>query len=155
MARDHFAYVGAHRKCIDEIDQCKKEIWNIILDSKTDHATRIQALKEMHSLSKTYTLLIRDVPFITNISKRYDKEILNSIYNDFSYNKLYSNKSNSIINKNRIVDERNLNTIGTSGNQSNFADIQDSHITNTVESSNEYENWDDRLTKAILAQNQD
>jgi len=100
MARDHFAYVGAHRKCIDEIDQCKKEIWNIILDSKTDHATRIQALKEMHSLSKTYTLLIRDVPFITNISKRYDKDILNSNYNNLSNYRIYSSKPNQTLDNN-------------------------------------------------------
>jgi hypothetical protein len=26
MAKDHFAYVGAYRKCIDEIEQYKKEI---------------------------------------------------------------------------------------------------------------------------------
>src|SRR5690348_4979715 len=69
MAKDHFAYVGAYRKCIDEISQYKKEVWDIVLDLKTDHNTRIQALKELHSLSKTYTLLIKDIPFVTNISK--------------------------------------------------------------------------------------
>jgi hypothetical protein len=41
MAHDHFAYVGAYRKCIDEITQYKKEIWNIDIDSKTDHSVRI------------------------------------------------------------------------------------------------------------------
>jgi len=84
MAHDHFAYVGAYRKCIDEISQYKKEIWNIVIDSKIDQTTRIQALKELRSLSKTYTLLIKDIPFVTNISKYYDKDIINSIYNNLS-----------------------------------------------------------------------
>ena len=82
MARDHFAYVGAYRKCIDEIEQYKKEIWNIVMDSKTDSSTKIQALKELHSLSKTYTLLIKDIPFVTNISKDYDKDILDLNYDN-------------------------------------------------------------------------
>jgi hypothetical protein len=50
MAKDHFAYVGAYRKCIDEIEQYKKEIWNIIMDLKTTQETRIQAFKELHNL---------------------------------------------------------------------------------------------------------
>jgi len=50
MAHNHFAYVGGYRKCINEIAQYKKEVWNIVIDSKTDHTTRIQALKEIHNL---------------------------------------------------------------------------------------------------------
>jgi hypothetical protein len=45
MAHDHFAYVGAYRKCIDEIAQYKKELWNMVIDSKTDNSTRVQALR--------------------------------------------------------------------------------------------------------------
>jgi hypothetical protein len=71
MTKDHFAYVGAYRKCIDEIEQYKKEMWNIIMDSKTTQETKIQAMKELHSLSKTYTLLIKDLPFVTNLSKYF------------------------------------------------------------------------------------
>ena len=126
----------------------KKELWNMILDSKTDHSTRIQALKELHSLSKTYTLIIKDIPFVINISKYYDKEILNSNNYDLSNsNKTYSSNCN----KNQI-DKRNLNRVENPGNQSDFADLKDSHITNTVNNSNEYENREDRLTKALRAQ---
>ena len=39
MARDHFAYIGAYRKCIDEIEQLKKEMWNIMMDSKAEMYT--------------------------------------------------------------------------------------------------------------------
>lgn len=81
MARDHFAYVGAYRKCIDEIEQLKKELWKIIMDTKVEMYNRIQATKELHSLSKTYTLLIKDLPFVTNLSKFYDDAALDSNYN--------------------------------------------------------------------------
>jgi len=43
MAHDNFAYVGAYRKCIDEIAQYKKDVWNLVLNSKTDYSFRIQA----------------------------------------------------------------------------------------------------------------
>ena len=43
MAHDHFAYVGAYHKCIDEIAEYKKEVWSLVLDSKTDYSFRIQA----------------------------------------------------------------------------------------------------------------
>ena len=76
MARDHFAYVGAYRKCIDELDLLKKETWSILMDPNTTKETKILATKELHSLCKTYTLLIKDIPFITNISKYYDQDIL-------------------------------------------------------------------------------
>jgi len=130
MARDHFAYVGAYRKCIDEIAQYKKEVWNIVLDSKTDHSTRIQALKELHSLSKTYTLLIKDIPFVTNISKDYDKDIINSNYGDLSNPKAtYSNYDN-------YTNERNSNTLTDLGNESDLNCLKDSHITDTINSLN-------------------
>ena len=54
MAKDHFAYVAVHRKCIDEIEQLKKEMWNIIMDTKAEIYSRIQA-------SKRITQPIKDV----------------------------------------------------------------------------------------------
>ncbi len=101
MAKDHFAYVGAYRKCIDEIEQYKREMWSIIMDSKTEHYTRIQAFKELHNLSKTYTLLIKDLPFITNISKYYDKDIINSNYNNLLQStRICSNDNNQVVDRN-------------------------------------------------------
>ena len=48
---------------------------------------RFMATKELHSLSKTYTLLlIKDLPFVTNLSKFYDQDMLNSNYNNYHYN---------------------------------------------------------------------
>jgi hypothetical protein len=142
MAHDHFAYVGAYRKCIDEISQYKKELWNIVIDSKTDHHTRIQALKELHSLSKTYTLLIKDIPFVTNISKCYDKDILNSNYNGLPYLNNNHQKFHNGINSNKTRE---------SFNQFDFTDIKDSHITDTINSLNGLSNQD-KLSKALQSQ---
>jgi len=145
MARDHFAYVGAYRKCIDEISQYKKEVWSMVIDSKTDHSVRIQALKELHSLSKTYTLLIKDIPFVTNISKDYDKDIINSNYGDLSNPKeTYSNYDNQ-------VNERNSNTITDLGNESDFNCLKNSHISDTINSSDGVKNREE-LAKALRAQ---
>jgi hypothetical protein len=142
MAREHFAYVGAYRKCIDEISQYKKELWNMVIDSKTDNTVRIQALKELHSLSKTYTLLIKDIPFVTNISKDYDKDIINSNYTGSQY-----------LNNNHQKLHNGINSIKTreSYNQFDFADMKDSHITDTINSLNGLSNQDE-LSKALLAQ---
>jgi hypothetical protein len=100
MAKDHFAYIGVHRKCIDEIEQLKKEMWKIIMDSKAEMHVRVQASKEMHSLSKTSVLLLRDLPFVTNLSKMYDEDTLNSIYDNDS---LQSNNEHSYGNLQEIA----------------------------------------------------
>jgi hypothetical protein len=94
MARDHFAYVGAYRKCIDELDLLKKETWNILMDSATTKETKILATKELHNLCKTYTLLIRDLPFVTNLSKFYDEDLIGSSYNNITQSENeYSNRN--------------------------------------------------------------
>jgi hypothetical protein len=66
------------------------------MDSKVEMYSRIQATKELHSLSKTSVLLFRDLPFVTNLSKFYDDDTLNSIYNDSlqSRKNEYSNRNN-------------------------------------------------------------
>jgi hypothetical protein len=122
----NFAYVAAYRKCIDEISQYKKEVWNMVIDSKTDHSLRIQAIKELHSLSKSYTLLIKDIPFVTNISKDYDKEILDSNYSNLS------------VNNNRMDNPRFKKNHFTEDCQFDYPDIEDSHITDTINSLNKY-----------------
>ncbi len=159
MAKDHFAYVGVYRKCIDEIEQYKREMWNIIMDSKTEHYTRIQALKELHRLSKTYTLLIKDLPFITNLSKYYDKDILNTNYNDFKCSKItYSNNNNQALDKN-LIDEKNLSRPESSDNQFNFNDIKDEntlldHSGLKVDSkdSDKYKQIDDKIMEDMQRQ---
>ena len=56
MAKDHFAYVGAYRKCIDEIEQLKKEMWTIIMDIKAEMYTKFLP-------PKNSTACVRRLPF--------------------------------------------------------------------------------------------
>jgi hypothetical protein len=158
MAKDHFAYVEAYRKCIDEIQQYKKEIWNIVMDSKTEHYTRIQALKELHSLSKTYTLLIKDLPFVTNLSKYYDKDILISNYTDSSSSRTYSNNNNRLTCKNLDV-EKHSNKLESLDNQYIFNDMKDENallydrcLKIDSRDSSKYKQIDDDVMKAMQAQ---
>lgn len=72
LAKDHFAYVSAYRKAIDETSLYKQELWKLYIDKKTTQSERIQISKELHSLTKTYTLLLRDLPFISNLTNYYD-----------------------------------------------------------------------------------
>ena len=58
MAKDHFAYVIAYRKYIDEIEQYKKETWNIVMDSKTTPETKIKHLKNYIGYQKRILSLI-------------------------------------------------------------------------------------------------
>jgi hypothetical protein len=48
------------------------------VDKKTTPSERIQISKELHSLTKTYTLLLRDLPFISNLTNYYDIGFFNS-----------------------------------------------------------------------------
>lgn len=76
LAKDHFAYVGVHRKAIDELDQCKKELWTMFMNSNATNMEKIQILKELHNLTKTHVLLLRDLPFVTNLSKYYNLDLV-------------------------------------------------------------------------------
>jgi hypothetical protein len=76
MAKDHFSYIGIHRDALDEIQQLKKEIWKIILHSKSINLVKIPAVKELYSLVKTKVLILIDLPFITRTSKYYDLSII-------------------------------------------------------------------------------
>ena len=42
LAKDHFAYVGVHRKAIDEIEQCKKELWSMMANPDTTNVEKVQ-----------------------------------------------------------------------------------------------------------------
>jgi len=72
LARDQYAYVSAYRQAIDEVSLCKKQLWSIIMDSDTEPNTKISAIRELHQLIKTNVLLLRDLPFVVNLSKYFD-----------------------------------------------------------------------------------
>lgn len=72
LARDQIAYMGRYRVTIDRLEQLDKEMWVIIMNPKIDPSVRINATKESHSINRTLNVLLRDLPFITNLSKLYD-----------------------------------------------------------------------------------
>jgi hypothetical protein len=72
LARDSLAYLSCYRLAIDKLSQLETEMWLIIINPKIEPAVRILATKEVHSITKTSVLLLRDLPFITNLSKFYD-----------------------------------------------------------------------------------
>ena len=41
---------------------------------------KVQVIKELHNLTKTSVLLLRDLPFVTNLSKYYNTSLLNSAH---------------------------------------------------------------------------
>ena len=158
MAKDHFAYVGAYRKCIDELDLLKKEAWNILMDINTTRETKILATKELHSLCKTYTLLIKDIPFITNISKYYDKDILDSSYTDpLQSKRTYSNRNDRDTDRNP-VERQSIDRPENSNYPFDFNGIKDnakednSLEDNNFESPSKHKQLDDKVTETMQAQ---
>ena len=158
MSTDNFAYIGAYRKCIDELGLLKKEIWNILMDPNTTKETKILATKELHSLCKTYTLLIKDLPFITNLSKYYDQDMLNSSYaNSLHLKGTYSNKNCLDTDRNPI--ER-IDTDKPENPDNPFAfsilkdDIKESNALEDIncESPNKHKQVDDKIIETMQAQ---
>ena len=84
LAKDHFAYIGIHRDIIDEIQQIKNELWKIVMNNKSEPSAKTAAIKEIHNIAKTKVLLLRDLPFIMNLSKYYDPAILDPNNNSLS-----------------------------------------------------------------------
>ena len=76
LAKDHFAYIGAYRKCIDEVELYKEGLWRLVLSPEESGTVKVAAYKELHNMSKTSVLLLKDLPFVMNLSKYYDVDIL-------------------------------------------------------------------------------
>lgn len=76
FVRDSIAYVGAYHKVIDEIKQYKDEMWRINLDTNASRMEKISATRELHNLSRTELLLLRDLPFVTNLSRYFNQDLI-------------------------------------------------------------------------------
>lgn len=82
LAKYHWTLIDVFYKTIDGgIEECKKQNWLITLDPKAEQFVRIQALKKLHNLSKTHTLIIKDLPFANLLTKYYDRNFRYSNYN--------------------------------------------------------------------------
>ena len=72
LSIDQFAFIGNYKKSIDEIDQQKSELWQIFDISKTTPTRKIKIIRGLHKLTITYTLLLRHLPFVTNLSDYFN-----------------------------------------------------------------------------------
>lgn len=79
-AKDSYAFIGVFRKAADELDALKDENWKIVQAKNVDIKVKADALREIHNLSKSTVLLMKDLPFITNLSKYYDPKSLEELY---------------------------------------------------------------------------
>ena len=78
MAKDHFAYIAVYRNAIDSLQQLIHELWQIVMNDKSSLSDKTATMKEIHNIEKTKVLLLRDLPFITRLSKYYDLTLSNS-----------------------------------------------------------------------------
>lgn len=81
LARDRFAYVSLYRKAIDEIELYKEQLWKILIKPTASDIAKVAAVKELHNLSKTSVLFLKDLPFVMNLSQHYDPDLLDPAHN--------------------------------------------------------------------------
>jgi hypothetical protein len=72
MAKDSLTYISQFRKSHDKLDMLSHQLWKVITNPKINWDIRISAMKEDHSVTKTQNLLLRDLPFIANLSEMYE-----------------------------------------------------------------------------------
>jgi hypothetical protein len=147
LAKDQFAYINIFRKAIDEIEEYKKELWLMVMDRKVERSTKVQAMRELHSLSKTYTLILKDLPFVTRLTKYYDKDIFSADYNysdkrssnnlEFETNlgkgkDIDNNKDKKIIVNNNLNSNPNPNKIKYIDDEVNEEMMRQAHMTDCL-----------------------
>ena len=59
LAKDHFAYIGIYRNAIDTLQQLNAELWNTVMNDKSEQSDKTDALKEIHKIEKTKVLLLK------------------------------------------------------------------------------------------------
>jgi len=152
LAKDHFAYVGAYRKAVDELEQYKKELWSMMADPDTTNLEKVQITRELHNLTKTYTLLLRDLPFVTNLSKYYDLELTDPKYNKTrgSQNGL-ANENNNSDNK-EIIEQKVSERLKKMITESGLFMSRDKSITDSTKSTETNNKMTDSVMEAMQKQ---
>ncbi|MDR4492040.1 MAG: hypothetical protein R2685_14255 [Candidatus Nitrosocosmicus sp.] len=82
MAKDHLVYISVYRKCIDELELVRKECWKIVINANVKSSVKVQSLKEIHRVTQTLVLLLRDLPIIANLSRYYDQEKIDQMFSN-------------------------------------------------------------------------
>ena len=146
LAKDHFAYVGVYRKTIDEIEQCKKELWSAMMNIDTTNMEQVQVIKELHNLTKTSVLLLRDLPFVTNLSKYYNLELADPHYD--KANELQNDQLNGNNNKNEkaIIEQKVSERLGKMVGESALFTLEEKRKMNIIDSIDE----DKKITDPVM-----
>ena len=99
----------------------------MMMDEDTSNMEKVQIIKELHNLTKTYTLLLRDLPFISNLTKYYDLGLMehketespqgnkenraDEIRNEEIIEQKVSERLNSLINESGLYNLENKNIL--------------------------------------------
>jgi len=140
LARDRFAYIGVYRKCIDEIEVYKEGLWRLIMDPAESGPVKLGAYRELHNLSKTSVLLLKDLPFIMSLSKRYDPNDLDPYRQDIG--RLTKNTHSSSDRQLKDLSFLNIETIDSQNHHTNL-------VFDTKERIESLHTIDDELTKRL------
>src|SRR6476619_817836 len=119
----------------------------MVMESKVEHSVKVQAMRELHSLSKTYTLLLKDLPFVTLLTKYHDKSLLHLGYN-------YSNQgcsNNQTIDKN-LTYENYIDKIHESQDRIDNKTIGTNNNFNSNRNPNKIRNMDDEVGEERVRQ---
>ena len=126
------------------------------MDPKVDHSIRIQAAKELHSLSKTSVLLLRDLPFVANLSKYYDLSKLNNALTSKSSSTYSNNKQNIISDtlRNEQVKgfESSVNRLDFTEVKDGKTEMDDGGLNVHNKDPDKYKNLDDEIMKDMQRQ---
>jgi len=72
MIKYHFAYKRTCRKCVDDLEQLKKEMWVIVMNPNAEIYSRFKSTIELQSLFKMSVFTLRYLLFVANLSKFND-----------------------------------------------------------------------------------
>ena len=72
MVKYHFAYKRACRKCVDDLEQLKKEMWVIVMNPNAEIYSRFKSTMELQCLFKMSVFTLRYLLFVANMSKFND-----------------------------------------------------------------------------------
>jgi len=113
------------------------------MNNKSEPSAKTAAIKEIHNIAKTKVLLLRDLPFIMNLSKYYDPNILDP--NRESLSRLGKNP--------RSPNERTISFLGTETDR--YEKRHTSLVFNTLERIESRHTLDDELTEKLREQTKD
>ena len=71
-AKDQEWFILNHKKSMDKIEQQERELWVMAEDPNAKEKAKLKVFQELHNLTKTHVLLLRDLPFVADLSRLYN-----------------------------------------------------------------------------------